>query len=85
MWEVPMETKQPSALINNIMSQKSEPELAQYLHAALLIPTTEILANVIKQGLLKTWQGLTKKLINRHTEKASNTTMGHLLMRRQGL
>ena len=63
------------------MFQTTKPELAQYLHAALFIPTTAILLKAIKQGFLKTWPGRTEKLIKKHLEKSRNTTMVHLYMR----
>ena len=85
MWEVPLETQQPAAVINNIMAQTSKPELAQYLHTSLLISTTASLIKAKKQDLLETWPVLTEKLIKRHMEKPRNTTMGHLHTRRQGL
>ena len=62
------------------MSHKNRPELVQYLHAALFSSITEILLNSIKQGLLKTWTGLTSNLIKKHLEKSSNTKTGHLHM-----
>ena len=85
MWGVPLDTQQPAAVINKIMAQTSKPELSQYLHSALFIPTKAMLIKAIKQGFLKTWLGLTEKLITSHLEKSSNTTMGHLHMIRQGL
>ena len=53
-----METQQSAAVINKILLQTSKPELSQYLHAALFIPTTANLVKAIKQGFLKTWTGL---------------------------
>ena len=85
MWEVPLDTQQPEAAINSILAQTSKPELAQYLHAEILRPTTASLIKAIKQGFLKTWPGLTRKLIKRHLEKSRSTTMAHLQMRRQGI
>ena len=82
---MPLETQQPAAVINKIMAQTSKPELSQYLHAELFIPNTESLVKATKQGLLKMWTGLTKKLIKRHLEKSRNTKMGHLHTRRKGL
>ena len=49
MWEVPLETKQSAAVINKIMAQTSKPELAQYLHAAVLSPTIESLIKETKK------------------------------------
>ena len=72
-------------VLKNILSQTSKPELSQYLHAALFSPTTASLLEAIKQGYLKTWPGLTEKLIKKHLDKSRNTAMGHLHIRRQGL
>ena len=66
VWEVPLETQQLAAEINSVLAQTSKPELAQYLHAALFSPTTASIFKSFKQGFLKNWQGLTKKLIKRH-------------------
>ena len=79
-WEVPLDTQQPSAVINNIQEQSSKPEPAHYLHAALFSPTTASLLKAIKQGFLKTWPGLNKKAYQEASEKSRNTTMGHLHM-----
>ena len=67
------------------MNQKTKPELAQYLHAALFSATSASLLKAIKQGFLKTWSGLSENLIKKHLEKSMNTTMRHLHMRIQGL
>ena len=85
MWEVPLGKQQLENMVNNILAQTSKPEQAQYLNAALLSPTTESTLNANKQGFLKTWPGLTEKLIKKDLEKSRNTIMGHLHMRRQGL
>ena len=85
MWEVPLGPQKLENLLNKILAQTSKPELAKFLHAALFIPTKASLLKVIKPCFLKTWPGLTTKLINKHLEKSINTTMGHLHMRRQGL
>ena len=66
-------------------AQTSKPELVKYLHAEIFSPTTAILLKAIKQGFLKTWPGLTEKLIKKHLEKSRNKTMGHFHMRRKGL
>ena len=66
MWEVPLENQQSETETNKILEQSSKPELSQYLHAALYIPTKTSLLKDIKQGFLKTWPGLTKKLIKSH-------------------
>ena len=69
----------------HILAQTSKPELSKYLHAAFFRPTTASLVKAIKQVFLKTWPGLTEKLIKKHLEKSRNTTMGPLHSRRRGL
>ena len=81
MWEVSLKRQQSEAVTINIMDQTTKPELAQYLHAALLSPTTARLLKEIKQGVLKTWPGITENLIKKHLEKYRNTKMVHLYMR----
>ena len=68
MWEVPLGTQQPENVVNNILEQTSKPELSQYLHAALFIPTAASLLKATKQGFLKTCPGPTEKLIKKHLE-----------------
>ena len=85
MWEVHLGPQQSANVVNNILAQTSKQELDQYLHAAIFNPNTASLLKAIKQGLLKTWPGLTEKLIKNHFDKSRNTTMGHLYMRRQRL
>ena len=77
----PLETQQSEDLKNKILVQTTKPELAQNVHASLFIPKTASLLRLIKQGFLKTYPGVTLKLIKNHLEKSSNTTMGHLHMR----
>ena len=85
MWEVTLGPQQSENVVNNILAQTSKPELANYLHAALFSSTTVSLLEASEQGFLKTWPGLTDKLIKKHLDKSSNITMVHLHMIRQGL
>ena len=66
MLEVPLGPQQSENMVNNILEQTSKPELYLYLHAALFSPNTASLLKEIKQGFLKTWPGLTEKLIKKH-------------------
>ena len=50
--------QQSENVVNNIMEKTSKPELAEYLYAALFIPTTVSLLKARKQGFMKTWTGL---------------------------
>ena len=68
MWEVPLETQQPAAVIHTILAQISKPEQTQYFHEALFSPITKSLIKAIKKSFLKTWLGLNKKIIKRHLE-----------------
>ena len=83
MWEVPLGPQHSENVVNKIMGKTSKPELAQYLHAEISGPDSASLLKEIKQGFLKTWPGLTEKVIKKHLEKSRNTTMVHLRMRRQ--
>ena len=69
MWEVSLGPQQYKNLVNNILEENSKSELAQYLFASLFIPTAAILLKAIKQCFLKTWTGLTEKLIKKHLDK----------------
>ena len=69
IWEVHLGPQQPEHLVNNILAQTLKPEISQYLHAALLSPTTSSILKAIKQGFLRTWPGLIDKLIKKHLEK----------------
>ena len=77
--EVALETQQSEDVANNILAQTTKPELAQYFHASLFSPKTASLLNAIKQGLLKTYPGLTEIssrsiLKNQRTQKWENFT-----------
>ena len=72
MWEFPLGTQKSENLVENILAQTSKPELAQYLHAEIFSPTTASILKAIKQGILKTWPGLTEKLIKKHLETSRN-------------
>ena len=48
MWEVPLGPQPSKHLVKNIRAPTSKPELAQYLHAGLFIPTTASLLKAIK-------------------------------------
>ena len=63
MWEVPLGPQQSKNVVNKILAKHSKPELSKYLHAALFSPTISSVLKAIKQGLLKTWPGITEKLI----------------------
>ena len=61
MWEVLLGKQQSETVVNKILVQTYKPELAQCLHAAMVIPNIVSLLKATKQGFLKTWTGLTEK------------------------
>ena len=63
---------------NDILDQTTKPELAQYLHAVLFSPTKASLIKAIRKGFLRIWQARTEKVIRKHIDKSTNTTMGHI-------
>ena len=85
MWEGTLETQQSESVTNKIMSQTTKPELAQYLHASLFVPTTASLLKAMKNKFMKTMPGIIEKIVKKHLEKSKETIMIHLNMRRQGL
>ena len=50
MWKVTLETQHTKVVANHILSQTNKPELAQYLHVELFIPTAASLLKEVKQG-----------------------------------
>jgi hypothetical protein len=48
-------------------------------------PTNYALLQVVKNGHLVTWRGLTEKVINKHLKLTPATTMGHMNQRRQNI
>ena len=66
MCKFPLETQQSNIVVNNILSQTTIPELAQYFHAALFTLAETSLFKEIKMGWLMTWPGLTEGLIKKH-------------------
>ena len=69
MWELPLGPQQSENVVNNILAKTSKPELEKYLHAELLSLTTESILKSIEQGFLKTWPGLTEKMIKKYLDK----------------
>jgi hypothetical protein len=51
---------------NNVYELRNKGALAHYLHKALFSPTKSALLQVVKNGHLVTWPGLTENAINKH-------------------
>jgi hypothetical protein len=56
--------------------------LVHYLHKAFLSPTKSALLQVVKNGHLVTWPGLTEDSIDKHLKLLPATDMGHMNQRR---
>jgi hypothetical protein len=55
------------------------------LHKTLFSPTKYALLQVVKNGHLITWPGLTKKPLNKHLKLTPAMAMGHMNQRRQNI
>ena len=60
MWEFTLVTHQLKPVVNNILSQTTELELAEYFHAALFSLKTTSIPKEINKGFLKTLPGITE-------------------------
>jgi hypothetical protein len=52
--------------------------LVNYLHKAMFSPTKSALLQVVKNGHLITWPGLTEQAIHKHLKLTPDTTMGNM-------
>jgi hypothetical protein len=59
--------------------------LVHYLHKALFSPTISAMLQVVKDGHLITWPGLTEDAINKHLKLTLATAMDHMNQRRQNI
>jgi hypothetical protein len=59
--------------------------LVHYLHKSLFSPTKSAMLQVVKDGHLITWPGLTEDAINKHLKLTPDTAMGHMNQRRQNI
>ena len=71
----------------NIIIKKKQThlELVNYLHAACFSPTKSTFIAAIKKGFLKSWPGLTAKLVDKYLNDSVATAQGHLNQQRQHL
>jgi hypothetical protein len=73
----------PQPIENNVYELRNTGALVHYLHKALFSPTKSALLQVIKDGHLITWPGLTEDAIHKHLKLTPATTMGHMSQRSQ--
>jgi hypothetical protein len=75
----------PEPIANNVYELRNTGALVHYLHKALFSPTKSAMLQVVKDGHLITWPGLTEDAINKHLKLTPATAMGHLNQRRQNI
>jgi hypothetical protein len=73
------------AVANNVYELRNTGALVHYLHKALFSPTKSALLQVVKNGHLMTWPGLTEDAIHKHLQLTPATAMGHMNQRRQNI
>jgi hypothetical protein len=59
--------------------------LVHYLQKALFSPTKPAMLQVVKDGHLITWTGLTEDAINKHLKLTPASAMGHVNQRLQNI
>jgi hypothetical protein len=75
----------PDPISNNVYELCNTGALVHYLHKALFSPTKAAMLQVVKDGHLITWPGLTEDAINKHLKLIPATAMGHMNQRRQSI
>jgi hypothetical protein len=75
----------PDPIANNVYELRNTGALVHYLHKALFSPTKSAMLQVVKDGHLITWHGLTEDAINKNLKLTPATAMGHMNQRRQNI
>jgi hypothetical protein len=75
----------PDPIANNVYELRNTGALIHYLHKALFSPTKAAMLQVVKDGHLITWPGLTEDAINKHLKLTSATAMGHMNQQRHNI
>jgi hypothetical protein len=75
----------PEPIANNVYGLRNTGSLVHYLHKALFSPTKSAMLQVVKDGHLISWPGLTEDAINKHLKLTPATAMGHMNQRRQNI
>ena len=68
-----------------IRKRQTHTDLAEYLHAACYGPVKSTFLQAVKKGFLKTWPGLSEKLVRKHLHSQVCTSKGHMSQTRQHL
>jgi hypothetical protein len=72
-------------LANNVYELGNTGALVNYLQKSLFIPTKSSLLQVVKNGHLIAWPGLTEKAINTHLKITPATAIGNMTQIRQNI
>jgi hypothetical protein len=75
----------PDPIENNVYELRNTGAYVHYLHKALFGPTKSALLQVVKDGHIITWPGLTEESIHKHLKLTPATAMGHMSQRRQNI
>jgi hypothetical protein len=75
----------PDTISNNVFELRYTGALVHYLHKTLFSPMKSAMLQVVKDGHLITWPGLTEDAINKHLKLTLATAMGHMNQRRQNI
>jgi hypothetical protein len=70
---------------NNMYELRNTGALVHYLHKTLFSPTQYALLQVVKNGHLITWPGLTEDTIHKHLKLTPVTATGHMNQRLQNI
>jgi hypothetical protein len=63
--------------VNALIPEGTAADVIQFLHKALLSPSTSTLLKAIKNNQLTTWPGMTTENVIKHLPKSIATTLGH--------
>jgi hypothetical protein len=75
----------PEPMADKVYELRNTGALFHYSHKALFSPTKSALLQVVKDGHLITWHGLTEDAINKHLKLTPATATGHMSQRRQNI
>jgi hypothetical protein len=73
------------SIANNVYELCNTGALVNYFHKALFSSTKSALLQVVKNGHLVTWPGLTEEAINKHLNLTPSSAMGRMNQRRQNI
>jgi hypothetical protein len=75
----------PEPIANNVYELRNTGSLVHSLQKALFSPTKSAMLQVVKDGHLITWPGLTEEAINKNLTLTPSMAMGHMKQRRHNI